>query len=280
MTHSDPTRIGAVNYLNTKALVLGLERGLLADRVELSFDVPAALAHGMAIGTLNVALMPVIALAELPELELVPGLSISTHGASRSVLLVSKVPIDSVRTIALDPESRTSNALVQVLCRGFWKVSIETTLGEESLAKSLELADACVRIGDKALFESPPEGCHVYDLGSAWTEWTGLPFVFAAWFARPGAVDRELYRALHASRRAGAREIDAIAEAYRWNGHHDPDLAARYLREHIQHRLGGAEVRAMERFYREAREARLIDAVPELRFAFGNDSLCHEVAQG
>ena len=176
-------RIGAVAYLNTYPLVHGMQRGLGAGRVELSLDVPAVLSDRMQAGQLDIALLPVIELARMPELELVPGLGIVTRGPSRSVLLVSRRPIDAIRTIALDPESRTSNALVRVLCARAWGVEPEFRDGPADLQGALEACDAVVRIGDKALFETVPQDCEAHDLGTAWTESTGLPFVFAAWGA-------------------------------------------------------------------------------------------------
>src|SRR5262245_62540185 len=112
-----PVRIGAVSYLNTRPLVFGLEQGIGGGRIALSYDVPSVLASRMAAGELDVALLPAIELARIPDLAIFPGLAIGSLGACRSVLLVSPLPLDEIRSIALDPESRTSNALVQVLCR-------------------------------------------------------------------------------------------------------------------------------------------------------------------
>ncbi len=279
MSAGDRVRLGAVSYLNTRALIHGLDRGPLADRIELQLAVPAELARRMAAGALDVALLPTIALADQPDLQLVPGLSISTYGPSRSVLLLSRRPLEEIRTVALDPESRTSNALVQVLFAEAWKCAPTFVPGGPDLAENLHRVDAAVRIGDKALFEDRPEGLHAFDLGEAWTAATGLPFVFAAWFARPGVVDRELYRALHAARRAGARAIDEIAEAYSWNGRRDPALARDYLRDHIQHRLGAAELDALRRFYRSAARLGLVREAPVPQMALAGWSACHEAAE-
>lgn len=277
---TEKLRIGAVSYLNTKALVYGLEQGLASDRIELSYAVPAELARSMASRELDVALMPIVALAEMPDLELVPGLSISTFGACQSVLLVGKPLIADIRTVALDPESRTSNILVQLLFEDYWKQSASFVPGEADLNQNLETLDAAVRIGDKALFARQPAGRHVYDLGEAWTRHTGLPFVFAAWFARPGVIDREVYQALHRSRRDGARHVKEIAASYSWNGHQDPALAETYLREHIHHRLGAREMEAIRRFLDRAAELELIRSSPEIHMAFPSWSQCHKLAAG
>jgi len=271
-------RIGAVSYLNTLPLVEGMKQGVAADRIALSYATPAVLADRMAGGELELALLPVIELARIPDLELVPGLGIVTRGPSRSVLLVSRCPADSVESIALDPESRTSNALARVLLDRVWNRRPEIRVGGPGLEESLSRADAAVRIGDKALVEPLPPDAFVYDLGQVWTDLTQLPFVFAVWAARVGVVDQELYRALHASRRQGSRVIDRIAAEYTWNGEHYADIAREYLTRHIHYRLGSSELRAIEAFFGAAHELGLIDSVPQVRLALQRRTACHEAA--
>jgi chorismate dehydratase len=271
-------RIGAVSYLNTRPLVHGMENGLGAERIELSYATPAVLADRLAADELDVALVPVIELARIPDLELVPGLGIVTHGPSRSVLLVSRCPADSVASVALDPDSRTSNVLARVLLADVWGCHPEIRTGRPSLDETLRGADAAVRIGDKALVEPVPADAFVYDLGEVWTRETGLPFVYAAWTARGGVVDRELYRILHDSRRQGARAVDRIAADYSWNGTRYPDLARAYLTDHIRFRLGSSEIRALETFFGAAQRIGAIDAVPEIRLALQRWTGCDEAA--
>jgi chorismate dehydratase len=151
-------------------------------------------------------------------------------------------------------------------------------MGPLALDRALAECEAVVRIGDKALFETPPDGVEVHDLGEVWTRASGLPFVFAAWAAAPGIVDREIYRILHESRRRGVKVIDRIAEEFRWNGYHDPTLVRGYLMEHIQYRLGAAEVQAIKRFLTVAQRLGLVDHVPDIRLALGRWTSCHEIA--
>lgn len=272
----EKTRIGAVSYLNTRPLVFGIEQGVGEDFIDLSYDVPSRLADRMLDGQLDVALMPVIELAKMPELEIVPGLAIGTFGPSRSVLLVSRKPIDEVRSIALDPESRTSNTLVQVLCDRLWNIAPDCRDGSRGLDEGLRACDAAVQIGDKALFADPPAGTVVYDLGGVWSASTGLPFVFAAWFARPGIVDRALYEALHESRRRGARALGAIAEDYTWRGGRYPQLSRDYLEKNIRFRLGAAELEALRSFFDSAAALGLIEHAPQVKFALTRRSACHD----
>jgi chorismate dehydratase len=272
------TRIGAVSYLNTRPLVFGLERGIGGQRIELSYDVPSRLADRMVGGELDVALMPVIELARMPELEIVPGLAIGTFGPARSVMLVSRRPIEKVGSIALDAESRTSNALVQVLCDRVWRRSPRFCEESRGLDDALKECDAAVQIGDKALFADPPPGTVVYDLGGAWTAATGMPFVYAAWFAKPGAIDREIYEALHESRRSGVSAIDAIAEDYTWRGQRYPQTAREYLRDNIRFRLGTPELEGLRTFLSDAAALGLIGSPPEIKLALTRWTACHEKA--
>jgi chorismate dehydratase len=271
-------RIGAVSYLNTRPLVFGLEQGLAEDRIELSYAVPARLTDQMIAGELDIALMPVIELVKMPDLEIVPGLAIGTSGPSRSVLLVSRKPIEQVTSIALDAESRTSNALVQVLCKRVWNIAPQFLAGHRGLDEALLDCDAAVQIGDKALFAEPPDGTVVYDLGGVWSAATGLPFVFAAWFSRPGVIDRSIYEALHESRRRGTAMLGAIAADYTWCGHQYPQLSKDYLEQNIRFRLGSAELDAMREFYAAAAEIDLIECAPTPKLALTSWTSCHETA--
>jgi len=260
-------RVGAVSYLNTRPLVFGIEQGLGGDRFDLTYDVPSVLASRMAAGELDLALLPVVELASIPELVVVPGLAIGSLGDCRSVLLVAKTPIADVKSVALDPESRTSNALARVLFSESWGVRPTFAAGPRDLRLALEEHDAAVRIGDKALFEPLPAGATAYDLGGAWTARTGLPFVFAVWASRPGVVDRETYEILHASRRAGTSAIPEIAADYTWNGRQYPEIALPYLRDAMRYRLGDLEVTALRRFLATAATLGVTKVVPPVTLA-------------
>ncbi len=244
-------RVGAVSYLNARPLVLGFEQGVASDRIALCYDVPSVLAEKMEVGALEIALLPAIELARIPNLTVVPGLAIGSRGPCRSVLLVAKRPLAEVRSLALDPESRTSNVLAEILLRDLG-AEPETLPGSRDLEAALDTADAAVRIGDKALFEPIPARTTAHDLGALWTGRTGLPFVFAVWAARPTLVDRTLYRAFHRSKGYGTQALDAIAEDYEYKGERRPEIARAYLRENIRYRLGASELEGLGRFHRTA----------------------------
>lgn len=267
-------RIGAVPYLNVRPLVFGFEQGVGRGRIQVTYDVPSRLAARIAAGELDVALLSTVELGRIPGLCVVPGIAIGSRGPVRSVLLVSRVPFEDVRTLALDPESLTGNALARILLAELCGARPVCVSPGTDLAEALEHADAAVRIGDKALFDPVPAGCQVLDLGEAWTGWTGRPFVYAVWAAREGILDRSLYDLMHASRAQGMRVIEAIAQDYTWRGRTDPETSRTYLAEHVRYRLGGPEVAALRLFLEVCVRHGLLEAVPEVRLARFRETAC------
>jgi len=253
-------RVGTVPYLNARPLVFGFEQGLAAERLRLESDVPSQLAARLKRQSLDVALVSSIELGRIPGLTVVPGLAIASLGPVRSVLLVSRVAVERIATLALDPASRTSNALAEVLLRERYGVAPAAEECAGSLEEVLEKKDAVLRIGDAALYAKIPAGTTVLDLGAAWTEWTSLPFVYAVWAAREGVLDPALGDAFHASFAAGAAAVDRIAA-----GTPDPELARRYLTENIRYRIGDRELAGLRRFLTLAAARALLPRFPELR---------------
>lgn len=245
------TRIGAVSYLNTHPLVFGLERVQPAD-IELHYGTPSELADLTAAGGLDVALLPTIELSRIPNLEVITGLGIACDGPARSVLLVSRKPISETGTVSLDPESRTSNALAQVLFRTAWNMSPSFSYGPAGLSDALRVSDAVVRIGDKALFERPPAGTERIDLAEEWISWTGMPFVFAVWTCRPGVMNDRITGLLIDSFEQGIEAIDYIAARFCRRFGRQQEVAASYLRNNIRYRIGRPELKSIDRFLKEA----------------------------
>src|SRR5262245_51673965 len=175
-------RIGAVSYLNTKPLVYRLKE--LAPRHELVFDLPSRLADELAAGRLDVALIPSIEYFQNPNYTIVSDACIACRGPVRSVKLFSRVPLESIGTLALDEGSRTSVALVQILLREQHGVVPELLPFPIDAAPESISADALLMIGDRAMRRPRGQFAIELDLGDAWRRWSGLPFVFAMWVAR------------------------------------------------------------------------------------------------
>jgi len=177
-------RIGAVSYLNTKPLVYRLAE--LAPEHELVFDLPSRLADDLAAGRLDVALIPSVEFFQNPAYTIVSDACIGCLGPVRSVKLLSRVPLESIRTLALDEGSRTSVALVRILLHERFSLAPKLLPFPIDAAPESISADALLMIGDRAIH--PPHGPFVaeWDLGDVWCRWSELPFVFAMWVCGAG----------------------------------------------------------------------------------------------
>jgi chorismate dehydratase len=260
-------RLGAVGYLNARPLVWGLERSL---RFLLRFDVPSTCASLLHDGAIDIGLIPSIEYLRGGPYAIVPDLAIASRGPVASVLLFTSRPIRDVRSIAMDVSSRTSVALVRVLCAQLFKINPKIEPAGPDLPQMLGRCDAALIIGDNALFQ-PPNVEHtlpveVIDLGKAWTDLTGLPFVYAFWAGRPGMLEPGDVEALQRARDAGVAVSDDVACAYLRDMPGRQAVGMRYLRENIKYHLGAEEQAGLELFYRYAAEIDVAPSSDGLRF--------------
>lgn len=257
-------RLGAVSYLNTRPLVHGLERQ--SERFSLRFDVPARCAELLHAGAVDLGLIPSI---EYPGHDycIVPGVSIASDGPVASVAIFSKVPTEHIRSIALDTSSRTSVALLRVLCARWFDIEPRLVSMPPDLERMIAACDAALVIGDNALFaEHEPLGLEKVDLGEEWIGMTGLPFVYAFWAGRPGTLGAADIAALQNARDSG---LTATATIGREAFPASPDKAARadlYLRENVKYALGEPEISGLKRFYDLAAEVGVLPASEVPRF--------------
>jgi chorismate dehydratase len=251
-------RVGAVNYLNTRPLVYGLER--FAPHAELVLDYPSRLADDLAGGRLDVALIPSIEFFRDPTYTIVSDACIACRGPVLSVKLFSRRPIEEIRTLALDEGSRTSIALVRILLNERFGVrpELKALPVEASLADAGE--DAVLLIGDRAIHSPGASFRVVWDLGDEWCRWAELPFVFAMWVARAGADLDGLDAALALARDAGLAHLEEIAAREAAPLGLSRPQCLSYLRDHLHFYLGQREQRGLELFYRKAAKMGLAPA--------------------
>jgi chorismate dehydratase len=260
----DKIRIGAVNYLNTKPLIYNL--AALAGRAELSLDYPSSLADQLQSGQLDVALIPIIEYFRAGSYTLVPGISIASRGPVLSVTLFSRKPWDAIRRVALDEGSRTSAALAQILLTHRHGVKAEIVpLPLDQKAEGAD-ADAVLLIGDRAMHACLPGFAHAFDLGQEWHEWTGLPFVYAAWAVRAGVQLGSVLSAFKQAKEEGCSNIGPIAAREAPLLGLDAGFCRRYLANIINFDLGPREQAGMHHFYMLACELGL--ARPGINVAF------------
>lgn len=257
-------RLGAVDYLNARPLVYGLE--LRTDLFSIRFDVPSRCAALLHEGSIDVGMIPSIEyLRGRTPYCIVPGIGIVSEGPVASVALFSSVSVDRIRSIALDTSSRTSSALLRMLCVEQFGIDPEFVPMAPDIDGMLASCDAALLIGDPALFlDHRAQGLLKVDLGEGWTQLTGLPFVWACWAGRPDALSPEGVQALIQARDGGIAATDRIADAYCGPTHAAAGRA--YLKENIRYALAEREQLALRHYLDLAARHELIDGVKPLQF--------------
>ena len=153
---------------------------MMKEEIELIIDYPANIAKQLLNDEIDIGLIPVAVLIEMKEYHIITDYCIGSEGEVASVCIFSEVPIEQIKVVMLDYQSRTSVSLAKILLKEYWK--IDPTIEEASIdfRENIKGTTAAVVIGDRA-FEQRLQSKYMYDLGEAWTRFTGLPFVFAAW---------------------------------------------------------------------------------------------------
>ena len=166
-------KVSAISYTNTKPFVYGIINSGFVQKIDLNFDVPADCAYKLINNQVDIGIVPVAALLQIPNYQIVSDYCIGAIGPVNSVFIFSNKPVSEIKTLRLDLQSRTSNNLARVLFKNYWKVNPEIVEGE---------ADAFVEIGDRT-FGKKDQFLYCYDLAEEWIRFTGLPFAFAVWAA-------------------------------------------------------------------------------------------------
>lgn len=236
-------RVGIVNYLNTKPLIYGLQQSPIKEMIELTGAYPAKVAQMLMSGQVDVGLIPVAVIPELPSWHVNGNYCIGTEGEIASVGLFSEVPLHKVKRIYLDYQSRSSVALLKWLMKESWGINAELVHAEdESFRDKIQGETAGLVIGDRAL-EQRKHSTFIYDLGSEWRAITGLPFVFAAWISLkplPGDFIKIFDE-------ANAMGISRLDEIVRENPYDLYDLK-KYYSLHLSYFLDAQKRRGMEKF--------------------------------
>ncbi len=287
-------RISIVEYLNTAPLVWGFTDGPLAGRYDLSFTVPSLCAEALRQGEADVAIIPAVEYARMDGMVVLPGMAVAAKDQVRSILVIAKCPVERVRRIALDSGSRSSVALVRLLCKELWRIEPEFFPAPPDPAAMLAEADAALVIGDPALrvslkmealmgkrpsgepcctgdpSEMPVPGVEmlfVHDVAHEWRRLTGRPCVLAMWVGRREAVTPEVVADFLASKEYGLARIEEIADAASIK----LDLPAKgleaYLRENVDFSFDEENRAGLELFYERCALAGLIPAAKPLVFA-------------
>jgi chorismate dehydratase len=268
-------RISAISYLNTAPLMWDFEHGEAANKFDISYTLPSACARALQAGTADIGIIPAAAYAQLPGLLILPGVAIASRRPVRSILLVSRVPAEKIRTVALDTSSLTSVALTKILFEKWLGGGRTFTPMAPNLEAMLAHHDAGLLIGDPAL-QIDRSRYVTLDLAEEWIRYTGKPFVFAFWAVRQEALceaapSQDLAVVFQQSRDHGLAPESLNQISREWSPRLGLEESAvrSYLTENIYYRLDAPCLEGLRLFYRYAAEIGALPAAPQMDFLSG-----------
>jgi len=239
-------KIGNVSFINSFPFQYGLD--FYSDFV-VSKMVPSAIARALENDSIDVGLVPVAIFLQHPEWKIVSDYCIGALGSVKTVLLLSKKPIDAVETISFDPDSRSSNMLTQLLCASYWKIN--------PIKSDREHADACVMIGDKAFLDYSATFPYCYDLAQEWFKFQKMPFVFAVWVSNKQISEIDEQR-INEIMKFGVNHLEESVNYFSESLSISPTEALFYLKNHISFLLDTDKKIAINRFAELATSVALI----------------------
>jgi chorismate dehydratase len=262
-------RISAISYLNTAPLMWDFEHGNAGQNFDISYTLPSQCAAQLAAGTADIGIIPSAAYTAIPNLVVLPGVAIASKRPVRSILLVSKLPLQKIKTVGLDTSSLTSVALTRVLFQKWWGGGRQFVSKDPDLEEMLRECDAGLLIGDPAL-QVDRSRYVTFDLAEEWIRFTGKPFVFAFWAMRqdaPVPASLDLAAIFQKSRDHGLqpRNLDQIGAAWALRIGLSEQAVRSYLTENIYYELDQESLQGLHLFYKYALECKALSAAPELR---------------
>ena len=256
-------RIGAVPYMNAKPLIYGLDQ--YPNEIELVFEVPSLLPNMLNNDQIDVAIIPSIEYFRNGNYAIIPGISIASIGTVESVKIFSKIPIQNIRSAALDKSSLTSCALTRIILKEQYRISPQYSQWNMQYDITGTDTDAVLIIGDNALkiFDN---GYVTLDLGQSWYEFTGLPFVYALWVVKRNRHIPGINNLLKSAKEAGIRSVKALAITESQRLQLTPERCLNYLTNSIRYDFGKDEIKGFLSFYQHALSLGLAPKGVELVF--------------
>ena len=243
----DKLRITATSYLNTIPFVYGIEKSGYLKDYKLNLEVPSGCAKDLLENRADIGLVPVGAISEIgDDFEIIYNYCLGANGKVRTVVLLSRVPLEKIKTIYLDFESRTSVRLVKVLAERFWMLNgIEWKGIEDKSVGNYKQHESIVAIGDKT-FALTSEYEYVYDLAEEWYKFTSLPFVFACWLKRKDISDDRIAEFNKAIDWGILNKVEAVRE-YKKTNNIDVNLEE-YVEKYLSYEFDGKKQEALKLF--------------------------------
>lgn len=265
-------RISAISYLNTAPLMWDFEHGDAGGAFDISYTLPARCAAELRDGLADIGIIPAAAYASIAGLSIIPDVAIASRQPVRSILLVSKVPLEQIKTVALDNSSMSSVALLKVLFAKWWGGARSYTTTCPNLQRMLAENDAALVIGDPAL-QIEPIGYKTYDLAEEWIRFTGKPFVFAFWAVRSSALknappELDLPGVFQNSRNHGLLPggVTEIARIWAPRLGLSEQNVREYLTRNVYYRLDSDCMDGLRLFYDYACQCGALPSLPALDF--------------
>jgi chorismate dehydratase len=254
ISREPPIRISTVAFFNATPLTFGLEAD---SAIRLRYAVPSALLTQLQDGSADLALLPVISYERLPDAIIVPSGAIGCDGPTLTVRLFADRPIEETAVLAVDGDSHTSVVLAQIVLARRFGIRPPVVPLTDAPAGATRLL-----IGDKVITAAPHDLPVQLDLGQAWKELTGLPFVFAAWTTRDGTGLGDVPSKLSAARERGLRHVDRLVETQAVPRGWPADVARQYLKRYLKFDVGPRQLEAIRTFHAMAAEIGLIESPP------------------
>jgi len=247
-------KISAVSYLNTFPFIYGLENsGYLQDFV-IEKDIPAVCAEKLISNKVDIGLIPVAVIPQIKTAEIITDYCIGATSKVKTVLLLSKKPLNEISKIYLDFESRTSVQLVKVLAQNYWKINPKWEKLHQNFAHTLNDDEAVVLIGDKT-FNATAFYPYIYDLASEWNDFTALPFVFACWVANK-KLPNDFLTNLNNALNFGVNHINETIAFFKESIPANAD-AKSYFTNNISYLLDDPKRKGMKLFFQYLKELKI-----------------------
>jgi len=242
----DKIKVTAVSYLNTKPFLYGIEHSDLINELELSLDIPSRCSERLLNQEVDIGLVPITTIPFIDDAVIISEYCIGSTGAVKTVCLFSQCPLDDIETVLLDYHSNTSVELLKILLRDHWKLSPNLLPGEAGFEEKIGGTTAGLIIGDRVI-PWRKRFTYEYDLGQAWQEHTGLPFVFAAWVSishlESPFIDR-FNEAIEFGVNHIQRTVDEFSERYEEHGFD----VSKYFEENISYAFDDGKKKGMDHF--------------------------------
>jgi chorismate dehydratase len=260
-------RISLVHYLNSAPLGWAFLHGPFRDSFDVIPSSPAKCADQLASGDVDIGVIPSIEYQRIPDLRIIPEISIASMGKVRSILIIKPQGKSEIHSVALDTSSRTSVALAKILLQSKMGLRPEYVSCPPDAKRMLEHCDAALLIGDPAL-KVKLEDYDAMDLAEAWVEWQQKPFVCAFWACRKSAsLPSDLNDIFLEAKNWGLKHRNEIASAYAASLNLPVSFLENYLRHNIDYDLESTHIEGLQEFYHLAKQENLIPEIRPLQFA-------------